>query len=119
MTDVSEDLMNRLVGLLSSWIAGDLNEREVHEAAEELLAEIGWQQFRRSDPRSATMEVLAQLDVLNQQLIISEDAPVMIEFMRGAATDADRAWRTWESYWASIDLEKRRADLAGNAYYAS
>jgi len=48
----------------------------VHEEAEALTERLGeWPNYEETDPRSIAMEVLSQLEVLNYQLITSEDIP--------------------------------------------
>ncbi len=114
-----EPLQNKLIQLLSSWSSGKLTAGGVHGEAEQLLDSYDWKEVSRSDPRSLVNEVLVQLDVLNQQLIMEDDIPAILMFLRAPAGTEAEAWLNWERYWNGIDLDDRRKQLKGNPHYAA
>jgi hypothetical protein len=114
-----EKLRVKLSWLLNGWESGAASTAEVHQLAEQWMSESVWPQLERSNPLSAAAEVLSQLDILNQQLITPDDIPAMRQFIEDARENALSAWKRWEKYWESVDLEKRRQELAGSDFYAS
>jgi hypothetical protein len=108
-----------LIALLEKWRRGEINEREVHETAEEILERHGWHEYPESDPRSIAFEVVSHLDILNFQLICRDDIPEIIRFLKTAPGKETEAWERWKSYWDSIDYEERKLKLANNPYYAT
>ncbi len=61
--------------------------------------------------------MLAQLDILNHQLITAEDVPSLVTFLSTASDKAADGWMQWRQYWASIDWNQRRRALASHPYY--
>jgi len=109
-----------LRALLESWRAGTLDEREVHAHAETLLETAGEiPQYPDSDRRSIAAEVLLQLDILNHQLITTEDIPAIEAFLKTPPGQELRGWAEWRSYWKQLDLESRRQKLVSNPYYCT
>lgn len=103
------------------WLAGRVNERQVHERAEELgesLFRAGPPSFPRSDPRSIAAEVLSELEILNVQLITPADVPALLEFLATNAGEEERGWQRLMNYWDGIDFDKRLHELATNPYYS-
>lgn len=117
MNDLTQ-LEKKLQWLLQGWQASAVEADEVHYLAEKWLSEQEWFDLPREDRRSVVLEVLAQLDILNQQLIIQDDVPALLRFMEQGKQDAPRAWRSWEQYWEGVDLEARQAMLSGDPAYA-
>ena len=109
-----------LVKLLESWLSGVINEREVHEQAETIMEQAeGIPNYVETDPRSIAMEVLVQLDILNHQLITTEDIPIIREFLATPAGKEAEAWVRWRQYWNTLDLRTRRLQLQSNPYYST
>lgn len=114
----SDTLRVALLGLLEKWESSVLNAGDVHEAAEALMARWDWKECPRDQPLSIINEVLAQLDVLNQQLIIPDDIPAIRDFLSAPVGGEAQAWSSWESYWEAVDYEERARLLRGNPDYA-
>ena len=109
---------NKLRWLLQGWHACMVAADEVHYLAEKWLSEEEWVELPKEDPGSVVFEVLAQLDILNQQLIIQEDVSALLSFMETGKEDALLAWRTWEDYWEGVDFKARQIILSGDPIYA-
>lgn len=114
----SDALHQKLVDLVSRWQDGCLDTRQVHEAAEALMAEWEWRELPESDPTSIVNEVICQLDALNWQLILPEDAPAILAFLATAAGSERQAWAAWGTYWDAVDYDERARRLQGDPYYA-
>jgi hypothetical protein len=106
-----------LRSLLLQWEARKLTEKDVHEAAEGLWESHEWPEYSEADDRSIAIEVLSQLEILNHQLITTEDVPALLGFLDTTPGQAARGWIQWRQYWDGIDLEQRRRELATNPYY--
>lgn len=109
-----------LQALLDSWQASTVGEREVHERAETLLEEVGeLPHYPESDPRSIAQEVLLQLDMLNHQLITTEDIPAIKAFLETPSGQELQGWAAWKRYWKQLDIDARRQELTSNPYYCT
>jgi hypothetical protein len=108
-----------LLDLVTQWEAGSLNEVDVHEKAEELWEQDDWPEYAEEDPRSIAIEVLSQLEILNHQLIIKDDIPAIIAFLKTPEGKERSGWSAWKQYWDSIDLTARKATLKDNLYYST
>lgn len=111
-------LRTALSEILDQWESTALSAAEVHAAAESLTARWAWQVCSRDEPGSIVNEVLAQLDVLNQQLIIADDIPEIRAFLLTPAGAETAAWRRWECYWNQIDYGARAEQLREEPAYA-
>jgi len=106
-----------LLDLVHKWEAGILSEKDIHEIAEQLIEEKDLPQLSDSDPSSIEWEVLSQLDILNHQLITSEDIPAIIDFLSTPLGQEINGWRKWRAYWNNVDIEFRRHQLKNNPFY--
>lgn len=96
-----------IVRTLESWKRGDLKGKEVYEWAVQRYATSNW------EPEDEfTNEVLGRLDMLNMNLVTTEDIPALLAFL-SAKNGFDDALKKLESYEASIDKEvrKRKCEL--------
>jgi hypothetical protein len=118
-TVAEAEIRDVLRSLLLNWADGSLNEQQVHNAAEQLWEGGNWPEYDRTDDRSVAIEVLLHLDVLNHQLITSQDVPAMLEFLDSPSDQTREAWAGWEEYWKSIDWTARETELASNPYYST
>lgn len=115
MAEIDRDTLREL---LTRWLKGDLDERDVHEEAERLWSQSEeWPEYSEEDPRSIPLEVLSQLEILNHQLITKEDVPAMLRFLDTPPSRELDAWRRWREYWDEVDFDKRRQELKDNPYY--
>ncbi len=112
------DLTYSLTRELKRWSDSEIDEGHIHEWAEELLEKIGWVQYDNDDPRSVPMEVLAQLDILNVQLIAQEDVPAFLRFLKLGQEEPLKAWAQWAEYWDQLDMTVRKSELSENQFYS-
>jgi hypothetical protein len=111
---------NRITTLLNQWEDGILDERQVHEQAEEWLEQLSeLPSYAEENPRSIPLEVLVQLDALNHQLITSDDIPAIQAFLNTPTGKEPIGWAAWRKYWDDLDLERRREELKSNPYYST
>ena len=106
-----------LRSLVMQWQRGEITERDVHERAEHLWDQRDWPDYPTSDARSIAIEVLAQLDILNHQLITVEDVPAIVDFLNTPPGSEEDAWEQWQRYWDNVDLDKRKQALRGHPSY--
>jgi len=109
---------DELRALLIDWRDGRKTVRQVHETAEALMEAHDWTELPRASAESIQYEVLCQLDILNRQLITSDDIDAFLEFLEAPNGAEEEAWAKWDAYWDSLDFDERRKALHGDAYYA-
>ena len=70
-----------IIGLLESWQRGDISASDVYDWVENhLYSNLEVEDWEDDD--SVTVEVLAYLDLLPMNLILQEDIPSYIEFLK-------------------------------------
>lgn len=117
MTEVDRGVLR---SLFEQWSSGEVDEREVHEAAQRIRdSDDNWPEYPKHDPRSIAVEVLTQLDLLNHQLITREDIPTILEFLDTPAGAESDGWERWRDYWAEADLGARSSALQDDPYYCT
>jgi hypothetical protein len=117
---MSEIERNRITTLLHQWEEGIIDERQVHEQAEECLEQLSeLPSYAEENPRSIPLEVLVQLDALNHQLITTDDIPAILTFLNTPLGKEPIGWAFWRKYWDDLDLEHRREELKSNPYYCT
>jgi hypothetical protein len=106
--------------LLERWQSGALDERAVHETAEQMFEAFpdGPPTYPQDDPRSIPIEVLSQLEILNVQLITPVDIPALLRFLAAEPGEEQSAWQQLADYWNGIDFKQRLLELKDNPYYA-
>ncbi|NUM73150.1 hypothetical protein HUU40_02200 [candidate division KSB1 bacterium] len=108
-----------VIELLSDWQAGKIDEKGVHEKAEQLLEQLNWPEYTQEDHRSIVVEILMQLEILNHQLITRDDIPAMMAFLQTSSGQQLQGWKDWRAYWDSLDIKKRKETLRSNPYYST
>jgi hypothetical protein len=115
---MSEDKRKKITTLLNQWGDGIIDERQVHEQAEQWLEQLSeLPSYAEDDPQSIPMEVLVQLDALNHQLITTDDIPAILTFLKTPPSKEIIGWALWRKYWDDLDLEHRKDELKSNPYY--
>jgi hypothetical protein len=99
--------------VLADWQAGLRTSTEVHAWAETRFAVDDWE-----CEDDIANEVLAQLDMLDMNLLTADDIPVLLSIFDLPAGEADRANEILSSYFAGVDLHKRKKALANDPLYA-
>lgn len=117
---MSQSERNRITTLLNQWRDGIIDERQVHEQAEEWLEQLSeLPSYPEENPRSIPLEVLVQLDALNHQLITRDDIPTIHTFLKTPPGQEAIGWALWRKYWDDLDLEHRKEELKNNPYYCT
>ena len=93
---------------LRQWKTGQVSAAEVHDWAEKTFAVDSW------EPESdAVNEVLAELDMLDMNLVIPDDIPVLVTALRAKNFEA-----LLSEYFSKIDFELRKSQLSADPLYA-
>jgi hypothetical protein len=93
---------------LRKWQAGEVTTTEIHDWAENTYA------VSASEPESdAVNEVLAQLDMLNMNLVTKDDIPALVAALRSKDFES-----LLEEHFATVDLNLRKSQLAEIPLYA-
>jgi hypothetical protein len=88
-----------LLSIALQWRSGEWNERQVHEEAERIWAQGSpWPEVPEDDPRSVVLEVVQMLDILNSELVISDDIPAILAFLETESGNEAQGWSTWRMY---------------------
>lgn len=107
-----------VMALLSRWEVGELDEQAVHEQAEEMWSMLEVDRaLPEDDYQSIIIEAIAQLEILNRQLVTPQDVPAFRRFLAAPEGREREAWSEWRSYWEGIDMRQRRRALADRPYY--
>jgi hypothetical protein len=117
---MSEDKRKKITTLLNQWGDGIIDERQVHEQAEDWLEQLSeLPSYAEENPRSIPLEVLVQLDALNHQLITKDDIPAIKRFLNTPSGQESVGWTLWRKYWNDLDLKCRKEELKSNPYYCT
>mgnify|MGYP006421281341 FL=1 len=109
----------KLEEILKNWQTNKFDECKTHEEAEKLfdaLEEIP--ELPKDDPDSILIEVLGKLEDLSAELVVKEDIPEILEFLKTPGGGELDAWEKWISYWGRIDFNMRQKNLKDNPYYS-
>jgi hypothetical protein len=107
-----------LLELLDRWESGVLDEPRLHMEAESLWdAGDQWPTYPNEDPRSIAIDVLSNLETMNVGFIGRQDIPAIRAFLETPEGQELSGWKTWESYWATVDFTEREKALGADGYY--
>ena len=105
---------NDLKNILEQWKNGSIGSEEVHKWAEDRYAVSGWE-----TDNEVTNEVLAELDMLNMNLLIKEDADFLLEILNDPSIiTGEQAAAKLEEFHGKIDMNKRKRELSSDPLYA-
>lgn len=104
-------LRSDVAAILREWAAGLLSGEQVYNWANMRFAVDAW-----DSEDGAVNEVLAQLDTMDMNLVISEDIPMLLRALE--TTTSEAAAHVIESYTAAIDFAARRDQLKGEPLYS-
>lgn len=105
---------------LMKWAAGEITAGEVHAWASDLLlnGELEFSDCECDRKFSATREVLSELEMLDMNMVCSEDAPFFIEFLNSPPDGFEAGYIAFIGKLQSIPVEARRKMLKDVAPYA-
>jgi hypothetical protein len=98
--------------MLVDWEAASVSAAEVHGWAERHYAVAD-----RQPEDQVVNEVLARLDMLDIDLIVAADVPALRRLLESMPARLPDALNEYEAYVDSIDLRRRRQELAGDPFY--
>jgi hypothetical protein len=107
-----------LITLLEEWQAGRLSATEVQEWAEQRYVPGDFEVDDNEDSGSAAAEVLAQLDMLDINLITVDDIPHYLELLHSPHGTLPEALERFDAKQAVIDFKARQDALATTEPYA-
>ena len=93
--------------VLNKWSAGEIDAGKIHEWAENR-----YMTDKYDTESECVNEVLAQLDMLNMNLVTKEDIPALL-----TALKSDDCHAVLESHFNKIDIEKRKKELCNLGLY--
>lgn len=101
-----------LIKTLRDWQNGTLTASQVHEWGENHFPYSG-------EPHDeVTNEVLQRLDILDMNLLIAEDAPMLLDVLANATTGAEADQMIDAYYKSNVNIEARKRQLASDPLYA-
>jgi hypothetical protein len=103
---------NDLRSVLREWAAGRHSPEHVHQWAERRFADEAWE-----CEDDIANEVLAQLDMLDINLVTPDDLPALLVILQLPTGQARTASATFGSRLSPADLERRRKELAEDPTY--
>ncbi|SRR6266508_6375840 len=96
--------------LLTRWQGGEISHQQVYDWANERY---GLDEWDAED--EVTKEVLAHLDILDMNLITTEDVPTFLAMLE--SEDEGTALRILEAHSKSFNLEERIAKWKDDPFY--
>src|SRR5690554_2303041 len=108
-TSIREIQLKDLLDVLDKWELGEVHATDVLVFAEyvENLAGDEWHKYSRHDSRSVQFGVLEALVTLHLQPILKDDIPALRQFLTLGEEAPLKAWQFIDTYWDSIEWEKR------------
>lgn len=105
---------------MKQWVAGTITATEVHAWVTDLLltGDLEYSDWEGDRKFSVTREALAELEMLDMNLICGEDAPVFIEFLNTPQGGFESGYIAFIGKLQAIDLEARKKTLKDVAPYA-
>ncbi len=108
-----------IIDLLESWQRGDISASDVYDWAENHYwpGHLECEDWEGEDDNSVTVAVLSSLDLLPMNLMLQEDIPIYLEFLKTPAGEFKRGYTKWRNSIDSINYEKRKMDLSWDPFY--
>lgn len=109
---------NLLITVLRDWERGEVTAQDVQELAESFTDTEEFPEIPAEDDRSIEVEVLMHLDALTTLPVTRGDIPAILQFLSTPPGEALNGWAAWISYWENRSDGDRRAEVAGDPFYA-
>ncbi|WLT30419.1 hypothetical protein [Geothrix sp. PMB-07] len=109
------DLVTRqeIVELLNSWQAGKLNAQSVYDWANERYSTEHW-----NVEDEIVNEVLSELDILDINLITTDDIPVFLKVLALPPAQIDSAIAILKAHSLTFSIEARKQQCRKDPFYA-
>lgn len=107
-----DELKKEIEAKLQEWNLNRLSASELQIFAEKKFGLLSDILEEKQKETSVEYEVISQLEILNHQLIIKKDIPVITEFLK------NENWEDWKKYWDQIDYDERKKQLQGDKFYS-
>jgi hypothetical protein len=106
-----------IIQILKSWENNATTAKEVWDWASERYfpGETEFDDWEGGN--SAANEVLCELDSLDMNLVLPEDIPIHIEFLKIPVGKIDEGYRKWRGKIEQIDFKRRCKNLKGHEIY--
>ncbi len=110
-----QDVKDKLI----KWQLDDIDAKQVHEWAENSYntSHVEYEDWE-DDEYSVTNSILAELDMLNINLLTKEDIPALIEFLDSPPGKFKESDVKFQRYMRSIDIHERKSQLADIDIYS-
>ncbi len=107
-----------LIQVLQHWRDGVLTAKQVHEWAEARAGSVEVGDWEDGESNSVTNEVLFALDMLDINLMLQEDIPSYLKFLRTPIGHFSEGYRKWQDALDQIDYPSRQEFLRTTPFYA-
>lgn len=110
-----EDLKEKLL----QWQEGQITAQELNNWAGENYPndDVDYEDWDEAEAHSVTNEVLAALDMMDMNLMTSEDVPAFLDFLETPPASFEEGYKKFQRYQEQIDIKKRAADLVTEPFY--
>ena len=111
-----KDLKEKLL----QWQKGQMTAHELHEWAEGnyLNDDVECEDWDEIEEHSVTNEVLAELDMMDMNLMTTEDVPAYLDFLETPPASFEEGYKKLQQYLKQNDMKKRAAALSADPFYA-
>ena len=117
MTTISR---SQILEKLSQWAAGALSPVEMHRWAVQLhdADDIDFDDWEHDHAFSVAREAVAELEMIDMNLIVPGDAPIFIEFLDTPRDQFEKGYIEFVARLQAINVKERRKTLKGTEPYA-
>ena len=107
-----------IAAVLQQWQQGLLTAKQVHDWAEDTYMQVELDDWEGDEDYSVANEVLGALDMLNLNLMVPEDIPIYLDFLRTPLGQFAMGSATFQDAIGQIDYIARKKMLAADPFYA-
>ena len=119
MRDKPKVTRTDLRNILIEWQCEEISEQQVLKWADQYFPdEIEFEDWEGNDDQSVSNEIMASLDSLGMNLVIKEDIPLYLEFLKIPIGEFEQGYSKWKEALSNIDYERRKKLLRGHPVYA-
>jgi hypothetical protein len=104
--------------VLQLWQAGEVAAAQVHEWAQARYGQVEFDDWEDDDTNSVANEVFGTLDMLDMNLMLIEDVPIYLAFLRTPPGQFGEGYRAFQDALQRIDYQARKQALHTHPLYA-